>query len=179
MDAPGVDECANQRQAIVIRADARWYRPICVLSRLSFVEPVRCRSSPATDFDPTKLPRVPARGLRQDLGATVPLCYVCKMPVPTIQEQFGQIDIYLFDQVLKGRISPGMRNLGITSDAVPVVKTSFTSCGKGTKFTPLTQMRRRWRASAPSPGCLRPRFRSRISQSKPSNICPSPMRARM
>ena len=31
------------------------------------------------------------------------------MTVPTIQEQFGQIDIYLFDQLLKGRISPGMR----------------------------------------------------------------------
>src|SRR5215467_13728360 len=33
------------------------------------------------------------------------------MPVPTIQEQFGQIDIYLFDQLLRGRISPGMRIL--------------------------------------------------------------------
>src|ERR1700749_1942864 len=31
--------------------------------------------------------------------------------MPTIQEQFGQIDIYLFDQLLKGRISPGMRIL--------------------------------------------------------------------
>ncbi len=28
--------------------------------------------------------------------------------MPTLQEQFGQIDIYLFDQLLKGRISPGM-----------------------------------------------------------------------
>src|SRR6476469_9983443 len=33
------------------------------------------------------------------------------MSVPTIQEQFGEIDIYLFDQLLKGRISPGMRIL--------------------------------------------------------------------
>jgi len=33
------------------------------------------------------------------------------MPVTTIQEQFGQIDIYLFDQLLKGRITPGMRIL--------------------------------------------------------------------
>jgi tellurite methyltransferase len=31
------------------------------------------------------------------------------VPVLTLQEQFGQIDIYLFDQLLKGRISPGMR----------------------------------------------------------------------
>jgi len=33
------------------------------------------------------------------------------MSMPTLQEQFGQIDIYFFDQLLKGRISPGMRIL--------------------------------------------------------------------
>jgi SAM-dependent methyltransferase len=27
----------------------------------------------------------------------------------TLQEQFGQIDIYLFDQILRGNISPGMK----------------------------------------------------------------------
>ncbi|HEY4365446.1 MAG TPA: class I SAM-dependent methyltransferase [Bryobacteraceae bacterium] len=31
--------------------------------------------------------------------------------MPTLQEHFGQIDIYLFDQLLKGRIAPGMRIL--------------------------------------------------------------------
>jgi len=31
--------------------------------------------------------------------------------MPTLQEQFGQIDIYLLDQLLKGRISRGMRIL--------------------------------------------------------------------
>jgi SAM-dependent methyltransferase len=31
------------------------------------------------------------------------------MFAPSLQEQFGQIDIYLFDQILKGHISPGMR----------------------------------------------------------------------
>jgi len=31
--------------------------------------------------------------------------------MPALQEQFGQIDIYLFDQLLKDRISPGMRIL--------------------------------------------------------------------
>jgi tellurite methyltransferase len=31
--------------------------------------------------------------------------------MPTLQEQFGQIDIYLFDQILRGRIAPGMRIL--------------------------------------------------------------------
>ena len=29
--------------------------------------------------------------------------------MPDLQEQFGQIDIYLFDQLLRGRIKPGMR----------------------------------------------------------------------
>lgn len=33
------------------------------------------------------------------------------MPTPTLQEQFGKIDIYLFDQLLRGHISPGMRIL--------------------------------------------------------------------
>src|ERR1700683_2445395 len=28
--------------------------------------------------------------------------------MPTLQQQFGQIDIYLFDQLLRGRITPGM-----------------------------------------------------------------------
>lgn len=31
--------------------------------------------------------------------------------MPTLQEQFGNIDIYLFDQLLRGRIAPGMRVL--------------------------------------------------------------------
>lgn len=33
---------------------------------------------------------------------------VLRNVMPTLQEQFGQIDIYLFDQLLKGRIAPGM-----------------------------------------------------------------------
>jgi tellurite methyltransferase len=31
--------------------------------------------------------------------------------VTSVQDQFGQIDIYLFDQLLRGRIAPGMRIL--------------------------------------------------------------------
>jgi SAM-dependent methyltransferase len=37
-----------------------------------------------------------------------------QQPVPprlSLQEQFGQIDIYVFDQVLRGNIAPGMRVL--------------------------------------------------------------------
>jgi tellurite methyltransferase len=33
------------------------------------------------------------------------------MPATNLHEQFGQIDIYLFDQILRGRITPGMRIL--------------------------------------------------------------------
>ena len=38
--------------------------------------------------------------------------------MPDLQQQFGQIDIYLFDQLLRGRIRPGMRVLD-------------TGCGSG------------------------------------------------
>ena len=38
--------------------------------------------------------------------------------MPNVQQQFGQIDIYLFDQLLRGRIRPGMRVLD-------------TGCGSG------------------------------------------------
>src|SRR5271169_3737444 len=31
--------------------------------------------------------------------------------MPGLHEQFGDIDIYLFDQLLRGRIAPGMRVL--------------------------------------------------------------------
>jgi tellurite methyltransferase len=31
------------------------------------------------------------------------------MPATDLESQFGQIDIYLFDQLLRGRITPGMR----------------------------------------------------------------------
>ena len=31
--------------------------------------------------------------------------------MPDLQAEFGQIDIYVFDQLLRGRIAPGMRIL--------------------------------------------------------------------
>jgi tellurite methyltransferase len=39
------------------------------------------------------------------IAAVFPICW----DVPSLFEQFGQIDIYLFDQLLRGRITPGMR----------------------------------------------------------------------
>lgn len=41
-------------------------------------------------------------------GVGAARCYVWGMAKLTLQEEFGQIDIYLFDQLLKGRIAPGM-----------------------------------------------------------------------
>lgn len=40
-----------------------------------------------------------------------PIPYHHSMPVLSLAEQFGQMDIYLFDQLLRGRIRPGMRIL--------------------------------------------------------------------
>jgi tellurite methyltransferase len=33
---------------------------------------------------------------------------VTSEPTPTLRDEFGEIDIYLFDQLLRGRIAPGM-----------------------------------------------------------------------
>jgi tellurite methyltransferase len=48
-----------------------------------------------------------------ELPATLRLFLQHTMPKPplSLAEQFGQIDIYLFDQLLRGRIQPGMRIL--------------------------------------------------------------------
>ena len=55
------------------------------------------------------------------------------MPVPTLQEQFGPIDIYLFDQILKGRITPGMRILdagcGSGRNLVYFLRQGYEVCG--------------------------------------------------
>ncbi len=36
---------------------------------------------------------------------------MCDIAAMNLQEQFGQIDIYVFDQILRGNIAPGMRVL--------------------------------------------------------------------
>ncbi len=41
------------------------------------------------------------------IDASVSPSYSRCMPTLTLQQQFGQIDIYLFDQLLKGRVRPG------------------------------------------------------------------------
>ena len=55
------------------------------------------------------------------------------MTKPGLREQFGQIDIYLFDQLLRGRITPGMRILeagfGSGRDLVYLLREGFEVCG--------------------------------------------------
>src|SRR4029450_5115609 len=51
----------------------------------------------------------------------------------TLQEQFGNIDIYVFDQLLRGRIAPGMRVLdagcGGGRNLVYLLREGFEGCG--------------------------------------------------
>src|SRR5215218_5144255 len=50
-----------------------------------------------------------------------------------LQEQFGGIDVYLFDQLLKGRLTPGMRLLdagcGSGRNIVYFLREGFDVCG--------------------------------------------------
>ena len=51
----------------------------------------------------------------------------------TLQEQFGNIDIYLFDQLLRGRFTPGMRvfdaGCGAGRNLVYLLRSGYDVCG--------------------------------------------------
>jgi tellurite methyltransferase len=53
--------------------------------------------------------------------------------MPTLEAQFGQIDIYLFDQLLRGRVTPGMRifdaGCGYGRNLVYFLREGFSVCG--------------------------------------------------
>src|ERR1700678_2448958 len=56
--------------------------------------------------------------------------------MPDLQEQFGQIDVYLFDQLLRGRIGPGMRVLdagcGFGRNLIYFLREGYDVCGVDT-----------------------------------------------
>lgn len=74
--------------------------------------------------------------------------------VRTLQEQFGQIDIYLFDQLLKGRIRPGMRILdagcGLGRNLVYLLREGYEVYAADRNPESVEQVRRMARDLAPS-----------------------------
>src|SRR5581483_5326158 len=76
------------------------------------------------------------------------------MSVSTLQEQFGQIDIYLFDQLLKGRIRPGMRILdagcGSGRNIVYFLREGYEVFGVDADPRAVAEVRRLVSALAPS-----------------------------
>ena len=74
--------------------------------------------------------------------------------MPTLQEQFGQIDIYLFDQLLKGRIAPGMRILdagcGSGRNLVYLLREGYEVFAADANAGEVESVRRMARALAPS-----------------------------
>jgi len=74
-------------------------------------------------------------------------------PFLNLQEWFGAIDIYLFDQLLKGRIVPGMRVLdagcGAGRNLVYLLRSGFEVFGVDESSSAIAQTRRLAAALAP------------------------------
>jgi SAM-dependent methyltransferase len=74
--------------------------------------------------------------------------------MPTLQELFGQIDIYLFDQLLKGRITPGMTivdaGCGSGRNIVYLLREGYEVFAADTEATEVEGLRRLARRLAPA-----------------------------
>jgi tellurite methyltransferase len=81
--------------------------------------------------------------------------------MPTLQEQFGPIDIYLFDQMLKGRIEPGMRILdagcGSGRNLVYLLREGFQVMGADSDAGQVERVR--WTAQMLAPSLPASNFR--------------------
>jgi hypothetical protein len=97
----------------------------------------------------------------------IPILYHPLEPMPSLQQQLGQIDIYLFDQILRGNIMPGMRVL----DA---------GCGPGRNLVYLLregyEVPSKTFASKPSNPSLTPTTPSTSSSAAPSSTLPETTR---
>ena len=75
--------------------------------------------------------------------------------MPTVQEQFGPIDIYLFDQILRGRIVPGMRivdaGCGSGRNLVYLLRAGYDVSGADADPAAIAATRALAAALAPSP----------------------------
>ena len=71
----------------------------------------------------------------------------------TLQEQFGPIDIYLFDQLLRNRIVPGMRvfdaGCGGGRNLVYLLRSGYDVCGNDADAAAIDQVRALAQALAP------------------------------
>jgi SAM-dependent methyltransferase len=74
--------------------------------------------------------------------------------MPSLQDQFGQIDIYLFDQLLKGRIAPEMRLLdagcGFGRNLVYLLREGYHVCAVDSSAEAVTHVRALARSLAPA-----------------------------
>jgi tellurite methyltransferase len=71
----------------------------------------------------------------------------------TLQDQFGNIDIYVFDQLLRGRIAPGMRvfdaGCGGGRNLVYLLREGYDVCGNDADAQAIAQVRAMAAALAP------------------------------
>ena len=71
----------------------------------------------------------------------------------TLQEQFGNIDIYLFDQLLRGHLTPGMRvfdaGCGGGRNLVYLLRSGYDVCGNDADAAAINQVRALAQSLAP------------------------------
>lgn len=71
----------------------------------------------------------------------------------TLYEEFGDIDIYVFDQLLRGRIGPGMRvfdaGCGGGRNLIYLLRHGYDVCGNDASATAIAQVRAAAAALAP------------------------------
>src|SRR5688572_5925734 len=74
-------------------------------------------------------------------------------PTPSLRDEFGDIDIYLFDQLLRGRIAAGMRvfdaGCGSGRNLVYLFRQGFEVCGNDANPAAIAQVRALANALAP------------------------------
>jgi len=75
----------------------------------------------------------------------------------TLQDQFGNIDIYVFDQLLRGRIAPGMRvfdaGCGGGRNLVYLLREGYDICGNDADANAVSQVRATAASLAPGRTC--------------------------
>lgn len=76
-----------------------------------------------------------------------------KMDPTPLRDEFGDIDIYLFDQLLRGRIAPGMRvfdaGCGAGRNLVYLLRAGYDVCGNDANPSAIAEVRALAAASAP------------------------------